>query len=110
VFLPTSTEAQKRFEEEEHACWQQREQLVQQYAGRWVAVVGGQVVAVGDQMNKVAAEAWRKTGSGLMYVNRAGEENAVWRTTQGRYDSSYAPRMPTTEVRQKPLTMPADRV
>jgi hypothetical protein len=41
--------------------------------------VGGQVAAVGEQMNKVAAEALRKTGSGLMYVNLVGGEDVVFR-------------------------------
>ena len=70
--MPTSAEAQERFEQEQRAYWQQRDELLQKYAGKWVALVGGQVVACGDQMNKVAAEAWRKTGSGLMYVNLVG--------------------------------------
>jgi hypothetical protein len=45
------------------------------------------VVAVGDQMNKVAAEALRKTGSGLMYVNLVGGEETVLRVRQ--IDPSY---------------------
>jgi hypothetical protein len=97
TFLPTSTQAQRQFEEEERAYWQNRDVLMQQYAGKWVAVVGGQVVASGDQMNKVAAEAWRKTGSGVMYVSLVGQEDVVLRVrrAQGRYDSSYAPPIPT---------------
>jgi Family of unknown function (DUF5678)/Retroviral aspartyl protease len=96
--LPTSAEAQEQFEQEQQAYWQQREELLQKYAGKWVAVVGGQVVASGDQMNKVAAEAWRKTGSGLMYINLVGREDVVLRVrraAQGRYDFAYVPPMPT---------------
>lgn len=96
--MPTSAEAQERFEQEQRAYWRQRDQLLQKYAGKWVALVGGQVVASGDQMNKVAAEAWRKTGSGLMYVNLVGGEDVVLRVrraAQGRYDFTYAPPMPT---------------
>jgi len=66
--------------------------------GQVVALVGGQVVASGNQMNKVAAEAWRRTGSGLMYVNLVGGEDVVLRVrrgAQGRYDSDYTPPMPT---------------
>jgi hypothetical protein len=55
--LATSAETQERFEQEERAYWQQRDELLRQYAGKWVAVVGGRVVASGKQMNKVAAEA-----------------------------------------------------
>ena len=64
--MPTSADAKEWFEQEQRAYWEQRHELLQKYAGKWVAVVGGQVVASGDQMNKVAAEAWRKTRSGLM--------------------------------------------
>jgi len=101
--LPTSAEAQERFEQEQRAYWQQRDELLQKYAGKWVALVGGQVVASGEQMNKVAAEAWRKTGSGLMYVNLVGGEDVVLRVrraAQGRYDFAYAPPIPTLGVRQ----------
>ena len=73
--MPTDADAQERFDGEQRAYWQQRDELLQKYAGKWVALVGGQVVAFGDQMNKVAAEAWRKTGSGLMYVNLVGGED-----------------------------------
>jgi hypothetical protein len=96
--LPTSAETEERFEQEERAYWQQRDELLRQYAGKWVAVVGGQVVASGNQMNKVAAEAWRRTGSGLMYVNLVGGEDVVLRVrrgAQGRYDSVYTPPIPT---------------
>jgi hypothetical protein len=92
-----SVEARQRFEQEEQAYWQQRDELLKQYAGKWVAIVGGQVVAAGDQMNRVAAEALRKTGSGLMYVNLVGGEGVVLRVrsaSSGYYDQSYAPPMP----------------
>jgi Family of unknown function (DUF5678)/Aspartyl protease len=95
--MPMSAEAKQRFEQEEQAYWQQRDELLKQYAGQWVAVVGGQVVAAGEQMNKVAAEALRKTGSGLMYVNLVGGEGVVLRVrsaSSGYYDQSYAPPMP----------------
>src|SRR2546427_11396099 len=95
--MPMTEDAQQKFEQEEQAYWRQRDELLKQYAGRWVAIVGGLVVAVGEQMNKVAAEAWRKTGSGLMYVNLVGEEDLVLRVRQtaiGHYDRSYKPPMP----------------
>lgn len=95
--MPTTEDAQRKFEQEEQAYWRQREELLQRYTGRWVAIVGGLVVAVGKQMNKVAAEAWRKTGSGLMYVNLVGEEDLVLRVrpiTVGHYDRRYTPPAP----------------
>jgi hypothetical protein len=53
--LPQRVETQQRFEQEEQSYWRQRDELMKQYAGKWVAIVGGQVAAVGEQMNKVAA-------------------------------------------------------
>jgi hypothetical protein len=91
------TEVRERFEREKEAYWQQRDELLRQYRGKWVAIVNGQVVAVGDQMNKVAAEAFRKTGSALMYVALVGGEDAVLRVRQvamGYYDERYSPPMP----------------
>jgi hypothetical protein len=99
--MPMSAESRQRFEQEEQAYWQQRDNLLKQYAGKWVAVVGGQIVAVGDQMNKVAAEALDRTGSGLMYINRVGEEDIVLRVrsvTLGRYDHNYTPPMPMVDA------------
>jgi predicted aspartyl protease len=96
-----SAEAKQRFEQEEQAYWQQRDELLQRYAGKWVAVVAGQVAAVGDQMNKVAAEALQKTGSGLMYVNLVGGEDIVLRVrsaSSGYYDQGYTPPMPSIEA------------
>lgn len=96
-------ETQQRFEQEAAAYWRQRDELLKLYRGKWVAIVGGQVVAVGEQMHKVAAEASRKTGSGLMYVSLVGDEEAELRVRQvvsGHYDRSYVPPMPmiTTTV------------
>lgn len=62
----------ERFEHEQTAYWRQRDELLQCYRGKWVAIVDGQVTAIGEQMNRVAAEAFRKSGSGLMYVNLVG--------------------------------------
>lgn len=95
--MPVSAETKQRFDQEERAYWQHRDELLKQYRGKWVAVVGGQVVAAGEQMNKVAAAAFRKTGSGLMYVNLVGREDIVLRIRQvasGHYDPTYTPPMP----------------
>jgi predicted aspartyl protease len=103
-------ETQQRFEQEEQSYWRQRDELLRQYAGKWVAIVGGQVAAVGEQMNKVAAEAWRKTGSGLMYVNLVGGEDVALRVRQvvsGHYDRTYAPPMPMVTAAVGDLHMSA---
>ena len=89
--MPMSADTQKRFEQEEQAYWRLRDELLKQYAGKWVAIVGGQVVAAGQQMNKVAAEALRTTGSGLMYLNLVGGEDIVLRVrpvSLGQYGSN----------------------
>lgn len=96
--MPVSVETQERFKQEEQAYWRQRDELLKQYSGKWVAIVGGQVAASGNQMNKVAAEAWRKTGSGLMYVTLVGQEDVILRVRRaahGHFDSTFAPPMPT---------------
>jgi hypothetical protein len=80
--VPPRTEAQQRFDLEERAYWRQRDELLKEYAGKWVVMVNGQVAAVGQQMNKVAAEAWRKTGGGLMYANLVGGEEVALRVRQ----------------------------
>lgn len=108
--MPMSAETKQRFEQEERAYWQQREELLKQFQGKWVAIVGGKVVAVAQQMNKAAAEAFRKTGSGLMYVNLVGGEDVVLRVRQvtlGRYDKSYTPPMPTVRTRVSDVRMNA---
>ena len=45
----------------ERAYWQQREQLVQRFANKWVAVHNGQVAAVGEDTATVMDEV-RKQG------------------------------------------------
>jgi hypothetical protein len=74
-----SAETKERFEQEERAYWGQREELLKQYKGRWVAIVGGEVVAVGDSSGAVIREAYQKTGSTAGYVARVGNERATYR-------------------------------
>src|SRR5262245_44973843 len=77
--MSISEETRERFAQEEQAYWQQRDNLLKQYNGKWVAIVGGKVVGVADQMNKAAAEAFRNTDSNVMYVNLVGREDVVLR-------------------------------
>src|SRR5437870_2506859 len=69
------SEIRKRLEQEEKAYWRIRDSLLDQYAGKFVAIVNGQVVASGDKMGPVSAEAYRKTGSRVKFVTLVGEEN-----------------------------------
>ena len=54
------TQAQEQFEREKKAYFAIRDQLLKTHFGKWVAIVDGKIVAVGDQMSKVAAEAFQK--------------------------------------------------
>lgn len=95
-----TVETQEQFKREEQAYWEQRDELMQKYAGKWVAIVGGEVVAVGDRMNKAAAEALRRTKSAVMFVTRVGQEDLEFRVrevTAGYFD--YARDNPLPMVR-----------
>lgn len=97
----TMAEAHKQFEEEKKAYWAQRDALLQEYTGRWVAIVNGQVAGAAAQMNKAAGEAFRNTGKGVMYVALVGNEDVVLRVRQaasGRYDEAYYPPMPVLSL------------
>src|SRR2546423_216635 len=86
--MPMSAETKAQFEAEERAYWAQRDELLKQYAGKWVAVVGGQVAAVGDRMNQVSAEAYRRTGSRVKFVALVGEEDleiVIRKVAMGHY-------------------------
>ncbi len=52
-------------------------ELLKTHYGKWVAIVEGKVVAVGEQKNKVAAEAFQKTGKAVMYVACVSKVEAV---------------------------------
>lgn len=95
--MQSSEERRKQFLAEERAYWSQRDELLSHHEGQWVAIVGGQVVAVGDQMNQVARDAFSRTGSPVMFVTLVGEEDfeiTVRQVAAGRYDREYVPTMP----------------
>jgi Family of unknown function (DUF5678) len=106
-------EARQRFEREKQAYWAMRDELLKQYLGQWVAVVNGQVVAVGTKMGKVMEEAFHKTKSKVMFVSEVGHEDRVLRIRQiamGEYDRHYRPAAPimTTPVSDLVETVPID--
>ena len=88
----------------EKVYWQQREQLVQRLANKWVAVHNGQVVTVGEDMATVMDEVG-KQGLCDAYIEKVGgESDTVFTIRQRReigfaYDSSYAPPIPRIEVK-----------
>ena len=69
--MPPGIQAQ--LEQEEAAYWRIRDSLLDSYRGKFVAIVGGKVVASGKYMNKVAAEAYRATGSKVKFVALVGK-------------------------------------
>jgi len=89
--------SQERFASEKQAYWAMREELLKKYPDKWVGVVNGQVVAVGDKRGKVMEETYRKTKSLVMFVSEVGHEDRVLRFRQvsmGQYERAYSPAMP----------------
>lgn len=91
------------FEEQKKAYWQMRDELLTRYANQWVAIANGALVANGDSASKVMLEAYRKTGSKVLYVNKVGDEKRAMRKrirryTFGRYDLAYDPPAPIAEA------------
>lgn len=94
--MPTSAKTRERFEAERAAYWTMRDELMKQYRGKWVAVVGGQVVAVADKASKVLEDAHQRTKSKVGFAVRVGYEHVVRKIRQiaGRYDDRFEPAMP----------------
>ena len=87
------------FDVEKKAYWNQRETLLKKYEGKWVAIVNGEVAAVGDKNTEVMLEAFRKTSCKAMYVNKVGYEKTALRKqirqyATGSYDEEFDPPMP----------------
>jgi hypothetical protein len=95
--MTTREETRQKFEAEKSAYWAMRESLLKEHQGQWVAVVDGQVVAVGNKAGRVIEEAYRQTGSEVGFAVRVGYEDAVRRirqVTSGGYEQGYDPPMP----------------
>jgi predicted aspartyl protease len=102
-----SDAVRERFEQEKQAYWQQRDDLLKRFAGKWVAVVGGQVVATGDSSGAVIRAAYEQTGNAVGYVARVGHEDEVLRVRQvttGSYDQGYSPPIPKVDTRVQHLS------
>lgn len=87
-------QAQEQFEREKKAYFAMRDELMKTHFGKWVDIVDGEVAAIGDQMGKVAAEAFQKTGKAVMYVVCVGREDMllkVRRVSIGFYDTNFVP-------------------
>ncbi len=73
----------------ERAYWQQREQLVQRFANKWVAVHNGQVVTVGEDMATVMDEVG-KQGLCDAYIEKVGGESDTVFTIRQRREIGFA--------------------
>lgn len=80
------------FAQDKKDYWAMREELLAKYAGKWVAVHQGQVVAVGDDPLSIMERAL--AGDGYAYTNKVGEEERIIIRQRRRsfgYDETYAP-------------------
>lgn len=104
--MAMGAETRERFQADERAYWEQRDELLRRYAGQWIAVVDGQVVAVGDRSGEVIRAAYQRTGSKVGYVARVGQEDEVYRIRRihrGYYDASYHSPVPRIAAQARNL-------
>jgi len=63
------------FEQDRQDYWAMREELLAQYAGQWVAVHKGRVVAVGEDPLAIMEPALAEDG--YAYTNKVGDEDQI---------------------------------
>ena len=83
---------EKGFEQDRLDYWAMRDKLLAKYAGKWVAVHKGRVVAVGDEPLAIMDQAL--AGDGYAYTNKVGEEDKIvirQRRVSFPYDDTYSP-------------------
>ncbi len=79
------------FEQDRRDYWAMREELLVKYAGKWVAVHKGRVVAVGDDPLSLVDHALAEDG--YAYTNKVGAEDKIvirQRRVSFPYDTTYA--------------------
>jgi hypothetical protein len=72
---PPSEPVEQGFERDKRDYWAMREELLAKYAGKWVAVHQGRVVAAGTDPLSIMEEALAEDG--YAYTNRVGEEDKI---------------------------------
>ncbi|MGH9844150.1 MAG: DUF5678 domain-containing protein [Blastocatellia bacterium] len=80
------------FERDRRDYWAMRDELLAQYASKWVAVHKGRVVAVGDDPFAIMEQALAEDG--FAYTNKVGEEDKIvvrQRRVSFPYDNTFAP-------------------
>ncbi len=75
---PRSAEPQSGFEREKAAFEQMKPELMKQYPGKCVAVVGGQVVEVGEDKIKVIEKVRERFGHVSMYVQWVVDQSRIY--------------------------------
>ena len=83
---------EKGFEQDRLDYWAMRDKLLAKYAGKWVAVHKGRVVAVGDEPLAIMDQAL--ADDGYAYTNKVGEEDKIvirQRRVAFSYDDTYSP-------------------
>jgi hypothetical protein len=89
---PASDAVEQGFARDKQDYWAMREELLAKYAGRWVAVHQGHVVAVGNDPLSIMEQALAEDG--YAYVNKVGGEDDIVIRQRRRsfgYDETYAP-------------------
>lgn len=66
-----------RFEQEKQAYWRMRSDLLLRYPDKWVAIVGGKVVAMGEKKMAVLKQELDLTRSEVGYITCVGQEENV---------------------------------
>lgn len=86
------------FEIEKEAYWKMRDELLEKYQRKWVAVANRKVVAVGDSATDVLKAAYEKTKVPQMYINKVGEEEEAMKKRIRRYSLKYDPPLPMVDA------------
>jgi hypothetical protein len=83
---------QQGFEQDRQDYWAMRDELLNKYSGKWVAVHKGRVVAVGDDPLSIMEKALSEDG--YAYSNKVGDEDKIvirQRRVSFPYDDAYSP-------------------
>lgn len=75
MISPANDSVEQGFARDKRDYWAMREELLAKYAGKWVAVHQGQVVAVGDDLLSIMEQALAEDG--YAYTNKVGGEDTV---------------------------------
>jgi len=83
---------EKGFEQDRLDYWAMRDKLLAKYAGKWVAVHKGRVIAVAEEPLSIMEQALAEDG--FAYTNKVGDEDKIvirQRRVSFPYDDAYSP-------------------